>query len=120
MVVGGRLLCNKEGAYLMFGISEIALAVSIVSVVLSTYFSAKNSKKTDVKELEERVKQNTTINLKLDEINRIVKDSQSELATINNDVRSLTERMIRVESRARSNTHRLDAIDGIKEGEDKE
>lgn len=104
----------------MFGIPEIALAVSIVSVVLSTFFSAKSSKKTDVKELEERIKQNTTINLKLDEINRIVKDSQNELSIINNDVRGLTERMIKVESRARSNTHRLDAIDGIKEGGDEE
>ena len=47
---------------------ELALIVSIVSVAFSIFFGLKNNKRTDTKDIEERVKENTRINLKLDDI----------------------------------------------------
>ena len=40
---------------------EIALLISIVSVAFSIFFGIKNSKRTDTKDIEERVKENTKI-----------------------------------------------------------
>ena len=47
---------------------EIALLISVISVCFSVYFGLKNNKRTDTKDIEERVKDNTRINVKLDDI----------------------------------------------------
>ena len=44
---------------------EIALLISVISVCFSVYFGLKNNKRTDTKDIEERVKANTRINVKL-------------------------------------------------------
>ena len=45
---------------------EIALLISIVSVCFSVFFGLKNTKRSDTKDIEERVKDNKRINMKLD------------------------------------------------------
>ena len=47
---------------------EIAYLISIVSLAFSVFFGLKSSKHTDTKDIEERVKDNTRINMKLDAI----------------------------------------------------
>ena len=47
---------------------EVALLISVISVCFSVYFGLKNNKRTDTKDIEERVKDNTRINVKLDDI----------------------------------------------------
>ena len=45
---------------------DISLIISLISVAFAVFFGLKNNKRTDVKDIEERVKENTKINIKLD------------------------------------------------------
>ena len=62
MVVGNGTQKLAERRYLMT--IEIALLISIVSVAFSIFFGIKNSRRADTKDIEERVKENTRINVK--------------------------------------------------------
>lgn len=94
-------------------ISICGLVVSIVSVCSAMYFSSRNSKHTDVKEIEERVRQNTTMNLKLDEIDRKVTNIQSDGTITKQTLQQLTERVVSVESSAKQAHHRIDRVEKV-------
>ena len=47
-------------------VSIIGLCISLMSVLVAFTFNFKSAKKTDTREIEERVKENTRINMKLD------------------------------------------------------
>ena len=54
-----------------------AIIISVVSVAFSIFFGLKNNKRSDTKDIEERVKQNTKINMKLDNISSLSEDIKS-------------------------------------------
>ena len=66
---------------------EIALLISVISVCFSVYFGLKNNKRTDTKDIEERVKDNTRINVKLDDIGQDTKEIKSEISSMREDIK---------------------------------
>lgn len=90
---------------------EIALLISIVSVVFSIFFGLKNSKRTDTKDLEERVKENTRINIKLDNIGQTTQEIKSEISSMREDIRSHNDRIIKLEESCKASHHRLDVLE---------
>ena len=60
---------------------EIAYLISIVSLAFSVFFGLKSSKHTDTKDIEERVKDNTRINMKLDAIAGTTQEIKKEKKT---------------------------------------
>lgn len=56
-----------------------AIIISVVSVAFSIFFGLKNNKRSDTKDIEERVRQNTQINMKLDNISSLSEDIKSEI-----------------------------------------
>lgn len=90
---------------------EIALLISITSVIFSAYFGIKNSKRTDTKDIEERIKENTKINMKLDETINISKETREEISKIREDINKHDNRLIKVEESTKQAHHRLDAIE---------
>lgn len=90
---------------------ELAMLLSVLSVGFSIYFGAKNSKRTDSKEIEERVRENTKINVKLDEINATSKETREEISKIREDINKHDNRLTKVEESAKQAHHRLDAIE---------
>lgn len=89
---------------------EIALLISLVSMAFSIYFGFKNSKHTDTKDIEDRVKQNTTINLKLDGIATSVQDIKQEVSAIKTETCNHNNRIIKVEESVKSAHKRIDDI----------
>lgn len=57
-----------------------AIIISVVSVAFSIFFGLKNNKRSDTKDIEERVRQNTKINMKLDNISSLSEDIKSEIS----------------------------------------
>lgn len=57
-----------------------AIIISVVSVAFSIFFGLKNNKRSDTKDIEERVRQNTQINMKLDNISSLSEDIKSEIS----------------------------------------
>ena len=90
---------------------EVAVVISLVSVGFSVYFGLKNSKRTDTKDIEERVRENTRINIKLDDIGQTTKDIKSELTSVREEIKSHNERIIKVEESVKSAHHRLDGVE---------
>jgi predicted nucleic acid-binding Zn-ribbon protein len=89
---------------------EVALLISIVSVAFSIFFGLKNNKRSDTKEIEERVKTDTIINTKLDNIGSTMQDVKVEIASMRNDIQSHNDRLIKVEESCKQAHKRLDEI----------
>jgi peptidoglycan hydrolase CwlO-like protein len=96
-----------------------AVIISIVSVAFSVFFGfvslgfgLKNSKHTDTKELEERVKENTRINMKLDAITSNTTEIKNEVSEMRKEINSHDTRIIKVEESVKSAHHRLDRLEG--------
>lgn len=92
-------------------ISIVGLLVSIISVSAAIYFSSKNSRKTDTKEIEERVKENTRINFKLDNITQTTQEIKSEISSMRTEINSHNDRLIKLEESVKSAHHRIDGVE---------
>lgn len=88
----------------------IAILISIVSVVFSIFFCMKNNKRTDTKDIEERVKQNTKINMKLDNINSTTQDIKSQLSSVRSDIQKHNDKLIVLEQSCKQAHKRIDEI----------
>lgn len=97
---------------------EVAVLISVVSVAFSVYFGLKNSKRTDTKDIEEKVKRDTIVNTKLDEIGGNVKSIRDDVSTMRQDIQSIDKRLVIVEQSAKSAHHRIDRLEGSPEREE--
>lgn len=90
---------------------SVAILISFFSVAFSIFFGLKNSKRTDIKDVEERVKTNTVLNVKLDNISNITSDIKNELSSMKQDINAVDKRLTIVEQQAKSAHKRLDCVD---------
>lgn len=103
----------------------IAVIISIISVAFSVFFgffslsfNFKNDKKANSSEFEERVRENTRINLKLDEISSNTTEIKKEVTEMRRELNSHDSRIVKVEESAKQAHHRIDEL--VKRFEDKE
>ena len=89
---------------------DISLIISLISVAFAVFFGLKNNKRTDVKDIEERVKENTKINIKLDNIGQTTQDIKSEISSMRDDIKSHNDRIIKLEESCKSAHHRIDGL----------
>ncbi len=89
---------------------EIALLISIVSVSFSIFFGLKNSKKSDEKEIAERIARDTRTDMKLDEISANVKEVKETVKNIQNDVKDHEGRIVKLEASYKAEHKRLDEV----------
>lgn len=92
-------------------INIISVCIAAISVICAIYFSHKNSKTSDLKELEQRVAERTETNLKLDEINRNTQEIRYDVTSLKKDVQRNSEKIIELDSSIRSAHHRIDGIE---------
>lgn len=90
---------------------EVAYLISIVSLAFSVFFGLKNNKRTDTKDIEERVKDNTRINMKLDAIADTMQEIKTELSSMRDEINSHNDKIIMLESSLKSAHHRLDTLE---------
>lgn len=90
---------------------EIAYLISIVSLAFSVFFGLKSSKHTDTKDIEERVKDNTRINMKLDAIAGTTQEIKSEISTMREEINKHNDKIIKLEQSLKSAHHRFDTLE---------
>ena len=88
-----------------------AIIISVLSLGFSVFMGLKNNKRTDAKDIEERVKENTRINMKLDAISNNTTEIKNEISEMRKEINSHDSRIIKVEERAKQAHHRLDTIE---------
>ena len=71
----------------------------------------KNNKRTDTKDIEERVKDNTRINVKLDDIGQDTKEIKSEISSMREDIKMHNDRIIIVEESCKQAHYRLNGLE---------
>lgn len=120
----------------------IAIAISIISVSAMIYFNSKNSKRTNIKDLEEQIKEKmedvkerererakeieertreyTIINTKLDNINFSNQEIKDRLNSAIKQIQDHGDRLIKVEESAKSAHHRIDTLENRMNKEDDE
>lgn len=102
-------------------ISIIGVVISAISVSAVVYFNSKNSKHTDVKDIEQRVAERTEVNLKLDTINQNTQEIRYDVSAVKKDVQKHAEKIVEIEASARQAHHRLDGLeDRLNAREEKE
>jgi len=89
----------------------ITVLISASALLFSVFSWFKNSGKVDQKEIIERTKENTTINMKLDSILSTIADIKNDYTQIRKELLDQDKRIVKVEDSARSAHHRLDGID---------
>lgn len=97
----------------------LAVIISVISVAFSVYFGLKNNKRTDTKDIEERVRENTEINVKLDAISNTTSEIKRDLTSVKDDIKSIDRRLVVVEESTKQAHHRLDDF-GIRLNAEKE
>lgn len=96
----------------------LSVIVSIASLCVALYVALRNNKRTDTKDIEERVKSDTRINMKLDEIGRNVNDVKTDLSSVKEDIKAIDTRLVIVEQSTKSAHHRIDSLEGHMEREE--
>ena len=95
----------------------VAIIISIISVTFSIFFGVvslvlniKNNRRTDNSDLEDRVRENTRINMKLDAISSNTKDIKDEVVEMRKELNSHDNRIIKVEESVKSLHHRINEM----------
>lgn len=88
----------------------LAVLVSMVSLSFSVYMGLKSTKKTDEKEIAQRVERETKMNMKLDEISNDVKEVKETVKSIQNDVKDHEGRIVKLEASYKAGHKRLDEL----------
>jgi len=88
-----------------------AIIISVLSLGFSVFMGLKNSKRTDTKDIEERVKENTRINMKLDGITSNTAEIKAELSEMRKEINSHDSRLVKIEESVKSAHHRIDGIE---------
>lgn len=95
----------------------VAIVISIISVTFSIFFgivslvlNIKNNRRTDNSDLEDRVRENTRINMKLDTISSNTKEIKDEVVEMRKELNSHDNRIIKVEESVKSLHHRVDEM----------
>lgn len=88
-----------------------AIIISVLSLGFSVFMGLKSNKRTDAKDIEDRVKENTRINMKLDAILDTINDMKDERSEMTKKLAEHDSRITKIESSAASAHHRLDGIE---------
>ena len=88
-----------------------AIIISVLSLAFSVFMGLKSNKRTDTKDIEERVKENTRINMKLDAITSNTTDIKNEVSEMRKEINSHDNRIVKVEESVKSAHHRIDGLE---------
>lgn len=86
----------------------LPIILSVAALLFSIYQFKTKTQQEDTTQL-------TTVIVKLDLIGNGVNEIKADLKSVNNAIADLRERVTAVENRAKSNTQRLNALDGRKD-----
>ena len=91
--------------------ATLAMLISFASFCFAVWIGLKGDKRTDVKDIEERTKENTRINFKLDEISNTTREIKNDVTSMRTDINLHNDRLIKVEESCKQAHKRIDLID---------
>ena len=89
---------------------EAGLLISFAGVAISALLGWKNNKRSDTKDIEERTRERTELNVKLDFIASNMQDIKEQMSSLVEKVDSHGERLTRIEGSLDTAWKRIDEI----------
>lgn len=89
---------------------EVAILISIVSVSFAIYFGIKGNKRADTKDIEERVRRDTKLDVKVDDVLNTVKDIKYDISSVRKDVAELAKEVALVKASTEKAHARIDML----------
>lgn len=99
----------------------VSIVISVVSVSFAIFFGLKNNRRSDEKEIAERIARDTRTDMKLDSIATDVKEVKETVKSIQSDVKDHEGRIVKLEASYKAEHKRLDEIFkmvGVKRGDE--
>lgn len=96
---------------------EIALVISVVSVLASLIFGFATYKRNNNSDVSDVAYKSAKTDVLLENISADVRDIRSEQKAFTNDIRNLGDRMVTVEQSVKSAHHRIDRLEGVEGNE---
>lgn len=93
---------------------ELGLMISLGALIVSALALLRNGHKDGQADAANQA----VVQTKLDNIANGVTDIRVEMRTMRGDLNALESRVVRVEERSKSNSHRLDALENKPQGDD--
>lgn len=93
----------------------ITIIISAISVSFAIYIGLRNNRKTDNKDIADKVARDTRIDVKLEEISSYVKEIRDDNSETKRQLIELNRQLALVEASAKSAHHRIDKIEGKEE-----
>ena len=90
---------------------EVALVISLVSVVFGVWSGLMNIKRKEKKDTKNDASELTTVIVKLENIGTGITEIKSEMSNVKNDVKETREKIIRVEESTKQAHKRLDNLE---------
>ena len=89
----------------------ITIVISAISVSFAIYIGLRNNRKTDNKDIADKVARDTRIDVKLEEISSYVKEIRDDNSETKRQLIELNRQLALVEASAKSAHHRIDKIE---------
>lgn len=88
-----------------------AIVISIISLLFTVYNGLRGNKRTDTKDIEERTRERTELNVKLDFISANMQDIKDQISSVVKDVQNHGVKIAELEQSTRSAHHRIDGLE---------
>ena len=85
--------------------------VSIISVAFAVYMGLRGNRKADSEEREARIRSETIMDEKMNDILRTAKDTRDSVKELQGDIKDHNGRLISVEESLKSLHHRVDTVE---------
>lgn len=90
----------------------ITIVIAALSLSLSTYVAVRNNRKSDDKDIADKVARDTRIDLKLEEITNYVKEIRDDNSELKRQFSEMNRQLVIVEQSVKSAHHRIDRMEG--------
>lgn len=90
----------------------ITIVIAALSLSLSTYVALRNNRKSDDKDIADKVARDTRIDLKLEEISNYVKEIRDDNSELKRQFSDMNRQLVIVEQSVKSAHHRIDRMEG--------
>lgn len=93
----------------------ITIVIAALSLSLSTYVALRNNRKSDDKDIADKVARDTRIDLKLEEISNYVREIRDDNSELKRQFSDMNKQLVIVEQSVKSAHHRIDRMEGKEE-----
>lgn len=89
----------------------LRIGISVISVAFAVYMGLRGNRRADSKEIESRIRSETKMDAKLDEVISTGRDTRDAVRELNKEIRQHSDRIVSVESSLDALTKRVEVVE---------